>query len=161
MSTFLLTWNPKAWKWDDFDECVAELVSEGTFQSRWSTGVTKRMVEGDRCFLMRLGAEHKGIIASGFFCSGTFWDDHWSGEEGRSCLYANVEFDVLVSPFSDQILPLEILKSKFPSFNWTPQASVNQSPKPFHPNSKSSGVANFRQKNHKGRLGGRNVARYE
>lgn len=128
MSTYLLTWNPNAWKWTDFDECVAEMQSEGTFQMRWSTGVTQRIVEGDRCFLMRLGAEPKGILASGFFCSETFVDNHWSGEKGRSCLYADIEFDVLVSPFSDEILPLEILKSEFPAYKWTPQASGQSIP---------------------------------
>ncbi|HEX8465446.1 MAG TPA: hypothetical protein VF627_12590, partial [Abditibacterium sp.] len=129
MSTYLLTWNPNAYEWDDFDECVAQIKSEGTFEMRWSTGVTKRIVEGDRCFLMRLGEAPKGIIASGIFISKTFYAPHWNGEVDRECLYATAEIDVLLT--LHEILPLEILKANFPSYNWTPQASGQSIPDPM------------------------------
>lgn len=95
---------------------------------RWSTGVTKRIVPGDRCFLMRLGANPKGIIGSGLFVSETFYDQHWSGELERETIYALAEFDMLVSATPDKILPLELLSLKFPAFKWTPQASGQSIP---------------------------------
>jgi hypothetical protein len=65
-STYLLTWNPsKQLPWEELGEEIEEVESGFHRGGRWRCGLTKRIVEGDRVFLMRLGDEPRGIVASG------------------------------------------------------------------------------------------------
>jgi len=53
-------------------------VAAGTdkFQ-RWSTGNRRNIPIGSRVYLVRLGREPKGIIASGWTASEVYPDKHW------------------------------------------------------------------------------------
>src|SRR4051812_1432251 len=67
--TYLLTWNPNNWPWDDL-EFVAGKTAEGRHvDDRWSCGNTKRIRAGDRLFLLRQGVEPRGIMAAGWATS--------------------------------------------------------------------------------------------
>ncbi len=48
MATYLLTWNPKRWSWDDLQDEVDELNENGFLIGRWSVGVSKRVKRGDK-----------------------------------------------------------------------------------------------------------------
>lgn len=142
MATYLLTWNPKAWHWSDLNVCVAATRSGEGFDAaielppldmRWSTGVTKRILENDRCFLMRLGVEPKGIMGSGFFDGPPYKAPSFSGEPEKMALFSPIRFDALLYPILGGILSLETLKTKFPSINWTPQASGQTIPDSIAP----------------------------
>jgi hypothetical protein len=37
--TFLLTWNPKIYRWDDLDDDIQELEESGILESQWSCGM--------------------------------------------------------------------------------------------------------------------------
>lgn len=66
MSTYLLAWNPKKYPWDDLEECVRVIDEQGHLDGSWACAATNKIVKGDRIFLMRLGDEHRGIVASGW-----------------------------------------------------------------------------------------------
>lgn len=118
MATYLLSWNPKVWDWTGIQDDIAEVAENGYSEIQWSTGVTKKIKAGDRVFLMRLGAEPRGIVASGWARS-----DVQRRNQYKRRLYIDVDFDVILQP--DSIFPIEILQSDafYRRVHWTPQAS--------------------------------------
>ena len=128
-NTFLFTWNPNKWKWEDLPQAVYEANAEGRYLGRWSCGVTRDITPGDRAFLMRLGEPPKGIMGSGIVVSEPFEDIHWDTEraaKGDKVDRVEILFDVL----SDlPIIPEEILASgQLAEHNWFPQASATRIP---------------------------------
>jgi hypothetical protein len=118
-STYLLTWNPsKHFTWEDLREEIEEVESGFHPGGSWSCGLTKGIVEGDRVFLMRLGDEPRGIVASGrveghdLFGDVTpvrpesdvyeapYWEDQSDHEDNpeKTALYVNVSWDALLDP---------------------------------------------------------------
>lgn len=77
MATYLLTWNPNRWVWENLQECIEKVNEFGFSETSWSCGVTKRIISGDRVFLMKLGGEPKGIMASGWVTREVYQDLHW------------------------------------------------------------------------------------
>ena len=65
MTTYLLTWNPSKWPWPELDDCIREIRATGHYRERWSCGRNRKIVEGDRVFLLRQGLEPRGIVGSG------------------------------------------------------------------------------------------------
>lgn len=128
MATYLLTWNPKRWDWDEIEDDIHYLAEQGWLDDRWSCGVTKRIRPGDRFFLMRLGLEPRGIIGSGTIQSSPFEELHWANEEadkGKKANYVDVVFDSLLNAELEPILPIGFLNdhSVLREMNWSPQAS--------------------------------------
>jgi len=127
MATFLLTWNPKRWHWDDLQANVEEVAEKGFHLGRWSTGVSKKIQRGDRLFLIRLGTAPTGIIGSGSAESNVYEDEHWedsAAAEGRSANYVRIRFDTLVNPELDpkDVLPRKQL-SGLGKMHWDSQGS--------------------------------------
>ena len=105
MQTFLLTWNPRKWTWSALDVEYDLARKQGFLDSRWSCGRSKRIRAGDRVFLLRQGQEPRGIVASGFATSDEpFTADHFT-DAGRSALYIEARFDILLHPDREAILP--------------------------------------------------------
>jgi len=122
MPTYLLTWNPKHWPWKEFDEKYESARKHGYFNSQWSCGVTKRIKEGDRVFLLRQGVEPKGILAAGYATSATFEKDHFR-DSGKTALYIQARFDTLLQP-DTEILPRKLLDiGSLKEINWRTQSS--------------------------------------
>ncbi len=92
MPTYLLTWNP-----DLFD-------GEITSPMGWSCGHTKRIVPGDRLFLMRQVREPRGVCASGWAVSNVIEDDDYPS--GR---YVQMQVEVFRDPASEPILTRDVL----------------------------------------------------
>jgi len=100
MATYLLTWNPKRWDWAEQAECIERLQRTGSLRRRWSCGVNRSIVDGDRIFLLQLGEEPKGILGSGVVRGAVFEDAHWNPEEHTSeklARYVEVDFDYLAA----------------------------------------------------------------
>jgi 5-methylcytosine-specific restriction protein A len=130
MATYLLTWNPKRWHWDNLQEEVEKLNEQEFLIDRWSVGVSKRVKRGDRLFLIRLGKEPKGIIGSGVAESDVFEADHWDDDKyaaGVPANYVNVRFDNLLNPENEAILPRQELNS-LGNMHWSSQSSGTQIP---------------------------------
>ncbi len=123
MATYLFTWNPERWKWDSLEEDSASYQRRGYLDGRWSCGVTKKIVPGDRSFLIKLGkGEPKGIMASGVAVSAPLEAPHYSDPK-RTANYADLRYDVLLNPNKENLLPRSLLLSELPEVHWSPQGS--------------------------------------
>lgn len=123
MNSFLFAWNPKKWIWTNLDEQIRELRSKRAVCDTWSCASHRSVTVGDRAFLIRLGVEPKGIMASGWVRSAPFLAEHWNGS-GQLQYKVSLEFDVLVNPVYEPILSLEFLRNSIRKYQcWTPQSS--------------------------------------
>jgi 5-methylcytosine-specific restriction protein A len=124
MATYLLTWNPKKWDWKNLKQNVARVKRTGSLrEGDWSVGNTKSINVGDRVFNMRLGVEPRGIFGSGRATSTYFTAPHWSGERGKKARYITMDWDTLLDPEVDRILPIDFLKSALDGMHWESQRS--------------------------------------
>lgn len=117
--TYLFAWNPNNWLWEGLEENIEELQNSGSVKLRWSCRSHKSVKIGDRAFLVRLGSNPRGIMASGTVASLPFLARHWNGEE-KQVERVIIEFDAILNPVESPILPLDSL---LPSQKWTPQSS--------------------------------------
>lgn len=129
MKTWLLTWNPNRYAWDEihggFDDLLNRLKQVGHIFETWSTGVNTSIREGDRLFLIRLGKEPRCIVASGYAATNVFKSLHWEQHraiKGDMSKHVYVEFDKMVLP-QESPLPMSVLKDIAPFFTWSSQAS--------------------------------------
>ena len=77
MSTYLLTWNPARWAWDELED-LAKVSRKGKIvERRWSCGNNKNIQAGSRVFLLRQGNDRPGLIASGWVTKSSYWDWPW------------------------------------------------------------------------------------
>ena len=120
MRAFLFGWNPLKFEWADLEEDIARLRSGEVLEDNWSAASHKTIKPGDRAFVVRVGAEPKGIFASGVISS----DPYLAYRNGRHYYRVNIRFDTLLNPDKEPILTLDILKTgELAKQTWTPQAS--------------------------------------
>jgi hypothetical protein len=121
--TFLLTWNPHVYAWSDLAQDVRELRRTGSLAIDWSCARSKQIRKGDRLFLLRVGVEPRGIVASG-----TAVDDWYEGpswrKTGGPCHYVDLELDALLDAEREPILPREALNhGKLARMYWNTMVS--------------------------------------
>ncbi|MBW4581087.1 MAG: HNH endonuclease [Tildeniella nuda ZEHNDER 1965/U140] len=121
MATYLLTWNPNEWAWEDIDKSSREVSSGKSVFIEWSCGNTKKIQKGDRVFVLRQSAEPKGICASGIVIEGSFEGENW---KGNSAQFIKLKFDTLLNPETEKVLPRHLLnKAEFSRVRWDIQRS--------------------------------------
>jgi 5-methylcytosine-specific restriction protein A len=121
--TFLFAWNPANWEWKNLEQGIDELRRTERTTLNWSCVSHRKIKPGNRVFLVRLGSVPRGIMASGQIVSEPFKAPHWNGED-REIWKVVIEFDVLLNPALDRILPLEDLNTgHLAKQSWTPMAS--------------------------------------
>lgn len=124
--SWLLTWNPNNYSWDDYLDQVSLTQSGNTYECEWSCTNT-HVSPGDRVFLVVLGCgEKNGIVASGIAKSGSKETDHWDpakNVQGIKTRMIDVCFDFILDYMSQDILKQSVLNSMFPDQQWSPQAS--------------------------------------
>jgi 5-methylcytosine-specific restriction enzyme A len=127
MRTWLLTWNRKRGTWESYDSSVRRIRSGKIVSGGWSCGVNKSILPGDRVFLIALGLEPKGIVASGTVTSSPEAGAPWLGKPSRKkALYIDVDWDTLVDLNSQSQRPLSLqilLRPPFSRINWITQSS--------------------------------------
>ena len=128
MATYLFAWNPKRFRWDNLADDAKQVSQGKTIDDRWSCGNTKRIKDGDRAFLIKLGSEEpRGIFAAGYVIREPYIDIHWDTEKaeiGATALFVDVRLDVLINPYTTNIIPREMLNSPpFDSVHWGIQKS--------------------------------------
>jgi len=124
-STYLYTWNPGKWEWEDFKDIVASVLAGKRKRMHWSCGRTRRIRAGDRFLLVRVGVEPRGIIGSGVVTSAPYSLPHWDAAQradGKEALRTDVEFTSLSA---HPIMTLKELERRYPDVVWTPQNSGN------------------------------------
>jgi predicted HNH restriction endonuclease len=127
---YLFAWNPNNWfQWKDpnnvpyIEQNIEELQNTGKVTLMWSCSSYKSIRPGDRAFLVKLGSNARGIMASGKIVSEAFLSKHWSGED-KEVPRVLIEFDVLLNPEKEPILLLDNFDTEILSKQtWTPQSS--------------------------------------
>lgn len=124
--TFLLTYNTDKWHWDNFEQAQKSLMEEGRYIGSWSCGNSIKLRTGDRVFLIKLGKNPRGIMASGLVFDSVYEAPHWNKErrrKGELSNYVNIDFDVIRNPVSNDMLLMEQLKEIDSHFTWSSQSS--------------------------------------
>lgn len=126
MNTFILKWNPaiSSYGMDRFNEDFyfgekKVLEDETPWGFAWSVWDWEKAHEGDRFFMLKVGeGENNGIVMSGVFCNEPYEGEDWSGK-GRKTYYMDMEFDIVVNPAADKVLPASLLTGRLPMIEWT------------------------------------------
>jgi 5-methylcytosine-specific restriction protein B len=126
-NTWLLSWNPSKWSWETFEQDRAATHRGETITRRWSCANRNTSV-GDKVYLVRTGAEPKGIIATGTIVTASYQDAHWQNNmasEGKTQWCVDVSFTLIQDPLSeDPYLGAEDLnKIVVDQQVWFPQSS--------------------------------------
>jgi len=130
MAHYLLKWNPRNWSRADFDGFYVSYLSGQPLS--WACGGTKRILAGDRFFLLRTGSDPRGIVGAGDITSAPFYDPHYDpvqAEAGKTALYVDIRFDYLAHP--DEPIPIPRADLDRPSLQstiWGVQGSGKQIP---------------------------------
>lgn len=115
MTTYLLTWNPARWSWDNLPEAARQTAQGEPFRQRWSCGNTKKIRRGDRLFLLKQGGLPRGIMAAGWSVSNEpYLAAHWNPEraaQGEEALRVDVEFECILVPGRQHLVPISRLQS--------------------------------------------------
>lgn len=120
MSAYLFGWNPIKFKWEHLDDDIQTIKSTGKITDNWSVVSHKTIKPGDRAYIVRLGAEPKGIFASGTVASAPYP----AVRRGRNYYRIEIALDVLLNPQKEPILSFDILKTgNLSEQTWSPQAS--------------------------------------
>lgn len=125
MPAYLLVWNPKRWHW--WDELGDSFDKVGKhYEGNWSSGNSKSIRKGDRVFLIRLGKEPRGIVASGYALSSPEEGKHWDesiGRTRRKARYISIRLDTLLNPAREKILyRSQLNKGILAKMNWDSRA---------------------------------------
>lgn len=120
MNAYLFGWNPVKFKWENLDDDIQTLKVDGKLVDNWSVVSHKNIKPGDRAYIVRLGAEPKGIFASGTIASLPYP----TVKKGRNYYRVDIALDVLLNPVKEPILTFAILKiGILAEQTWSPQAS--------------------------------------
>lgn len=128
MATFLMTWNPNNYPWDDIDDCIQKVSTHGHFRRHWSCGRSKKPSPGDRFFVLQQKVKPRGITASGYITSEPYIDISTHNKSGWS-RFVKVVFDVILNPKKEDILPRHRLdEPDLSKAHWNAQGSGTQIP---------------------------------
>lgn len=123
--TYILTWNPQQWNWDDLDEVLARALRGETIQRSWATGNTKRIRKGDRLYLLKQGPLPRGIMASGRATSDVDQGPHYDAaraDAGDMANYVQLDVERIVEP--EAVMAVEnITHGALASIHWAMPAS--------------------------------------
>ena len=129
VKSWLLAYNPLKYDWENddeansFDTMIYKLQNGGAYTDCWRC-INKQVKVGDRVFIIKLGKDPKGIIASGFAISDSYVD-YYNDDNGDKQQKSVV--DICLTKALDyrngDIILYKSLKEKFPEQQWTPQGS--------------------------------------
>lgn len=126
-NTYLLTWNPRKWRWTDLAKRIDEISKKEFCFTDWSCGNNKSIEIGDRLFLLRQGEEPRGIVGAGWAVSEPYREIHWREEKaqvGRTTMYLKVRWETLLNSETESIFPREWLnEGALSKVNWNTQIS--------------------------------------
>lgn len=126
MATYLIAWNPKKWHWDETNlkEAAAITQKGGRPRIRWSFGKTAKAMPGDRVYMIKLGQDPRGLVASGFVVSRPKLSGHYSDPGLPPQMYASIQLDYLVDGYKKVVIPREELDQEpFSKQHWDTQIS--------------------------------------
>ena len=123
---WLFCWNPSKWEWSNLANDIAATKKGEKVTESWSCS-NGNVKEGDRAWLVRLGIEPKGIMASGIVVSEPYEAPHYDpvkAAEGKTRKAVDIEFDRIVDVFNDPyITEKDLAKVNADKQEWFPVAS--------------------------------------
>lgn len=126
VSHWLFSWNQDNWKWDNLISDIATTATGKTVIHRWSCA-NSNIKPGDRAWMIRLGVEPKGIMATGNVVSEPYSEKHWDkvkADQGEACTYVDIEFTQIIDIFKDAYISVDDLALiKIDKQTWLPQQS--------------------------------------
>ncbi|MBL0317326.1 MAG: hypothetical protein IPP69_16785 [Flavobacteriales bacterium] len=132
MSTYILTWNPQINPWVNPINDVINIRNGILVPTRWSTGNTKRICEGDIAYFLRQSSKLNGLFGKAVATRGSFQSEHWDeNKAGQNANYAEFNIIDLIDPNSNLILSTKFLQTNIPEVNWKPMASGSTIPLEF------------------------------
>ena len=93
-----MAWNPKNFAWEEQGALIDALGQGRPATIEWSCGNVKEIPVGSHVFLIRLGSDPRGLIASGFTTAEVIEKTHWSAAKaraGKMARFVKIHFDVL------------------------------------------------------------------
>ena len=121
--SWLLTWNPGSWPWQDLARNREATHAGRTVTLRWPCG-SRSVAVGDRAYLARTGIPPTGIIATGNIVSAPY-EAASADEAGEARWYVDVEFTRIQDPLhNDPYLSTDDLKKiTIDQQDWAPHSS--------------------------------------
>lgn len=118
-------WNPTIsdFKIEALNACISELNAPWWMEPKsicfgqWAVH-DRAIKKGDRCFMMRVGDRHAGLVMSGWITSDLFYAENWNGD-GTKRPYAMFEPEVWLDSSKTPHISLKTLEHLFPSFEWS------------------------------------------
>lgn len=110
MTSYLFGWNPRQSNPASLANEALQLRANGSVIVGWRSGKRRALPQNSRAFLIRLGAEPRGIVGAG-----------WTRTEPDDEPSVQIEFDLLSET---PVVPFSVLESPpFSGFHWSIQAS--------------------------------------
>ncbi|WBU43000.1 MULTISPECIES: AAA family ATPase [Marinobacter] len=127
--SWLFAWNPNSWNWDNLPDHIAQTRDGQAVVMRWSCS-NQSVASGDRAWVIRLGEEPKGIMATGNVVSEPYEADHYEqnrAEQGHTCLYVDIELTSVRDVFKDPFITMaELGTITIDQQQWSPQSSGSE-----------------------------------
>jgi hypothetical protein len=118
MATYLLTWNPAKWQFEDWAGACADMTAHGFFIHQWACANSHAAI-GDAVLLKKTGRGLTGIIASGEIIAAPYLNGHWDkGKDRVLKQYVLVRFSRLADYTKGEIMPVNKT-----DLGYTPQPS--------------------------------------
>ena len=108
MATIILMWKPEAWPWHELPAKARSLAAGEPCEERWSVGRSKNIAIGSRAFILRVGSDRPGFVASGWVAEGPASHPHWDvarAAAGEMTNYVQISLDVVLDP--DKQAPMD------------------------------------------------------
>ena len=125
-NSWLFAWNPANWAWNDLPEHIAQTKAGKPVIVSWRCA-NQDASPGDRAWLIRLGQEPKGIMASGNVVSEPYEAEHYdaeAAEAGKTIMKVDIEFTEIRDVFKDPLINMaDLERITIDNQNWTPQSS--------------------------------------
>ncbi|MDP9081972.1 MAG: HNH endonuclease [Bacteroidota bacterium] len=125
MNTYLFSWNPDNWPFDERFDNIEEIRITGSTRQRWSVAAHKQVRPGDRAFIVKVGKTfgRQGIFGSGKIVSWPFLSPHWQDQD-KMVERIIIEFDTLLDPETQSTLLVDVIKKEIREHQvWMPQHS--------------------------------------
>lgn len=125
--SWLLSWNPTHWAWENFGQDRAATHQGKTVTIRWSCN-SRQPVVGDKAYLLRTGLPPKGIIAAGNIVSAPYEAPDWNEEksaQGKTRWYVDVAFSRIQDPLAKDsyVAEEDLAQITVDQQVWSPQSS--------------------------------------
>ncbi len=122
-NSFLFVWNPSQWPWEELKQDAETIKRNGKVSIVWTCQSHKKAQIGDRAFIIRVGEDPKGIVASGFITSKPFLSKHW--RDNKNVYRVSIDLEILINPNNgEEVLPREALEQgNLGLQHWSSQSS--------------------------------------